>query len=80
VAETQMRYRASAKFDDLIEVETWVGSATRASLWFDSIIRRGETLLVEARVRLACVSFVDAQIRRIPSVVLDACLEPGHGV
>jgi acyl-CoA thioester hydrolase len=80
VAETQLRYRASAKFDDLLEVETWVGTASRASLWFDAIIRRGDTVLVEARVRLACVSFVDAQIRRIPQAVIDACLEPGHGV
>jgi len=80
VAETHLRYRASARFDDLLEVETWVGSATRASVWFDAAIRRGDTLIVEARVRLACVCFADAQIRRIPTPLLDACLEPGHGV
>jgi acyl-CoA thioester hydrolase len=78
VAETHMRYRASARFDDLIEVETWVDVATRASVWFEATIRRGATVLVESRVRLACVCFADGQIRRIPTSVLDACLEPGH--
>lgn len=80
VAEVQMRYRAAAKFDDVIEVETWVDTATRASVWFTAVIRRGAEVLVESRVRLACASFTDGQVRRIPSVLLDACLEAGHGV
>ena len=80
VAEAQMRYRSGARFDDLIEVETWADVATRASVWFAATIRRGETVLVESRVRLACASFADGTVRRIPSALLDACLEPGHGV
>jgi acyl-CoA thioester hydrolase len=80
VAETHMRYRAAARFDDVVEIETWVSVATRASVWFDATVRRGETVLVEARVRLACASFADGQIRRIPAALLHACLEPGHEV
>jgi acyl-CoA thioester hydrolase len=80
VVEVQLRYRASARFDDVIQVETWVGTATRASVWCDAIIRRGDTVLVDARVRLACASFATGEIRRIPQALLDACLEPGHGV
>ncbi len=80
VVETHLRYRSSARFDDVLEVETWVKSATRASVWFEAHIRRGDVVLVDARVRLACASFVDGQIRRIPQALLDACLEPDHGV
>jgi acyl-CoA thioester hydrolase len=82
VVESQMRYRASARFDDLLEVTTWVAQATRASVWFEAEIRKSAdlALLVEARVRLACASFDDGQIRRIPMALLDACLEPGYEV
>jgi acyl-CoA thioester hydrolase len=78
VVESHMRYRASARFDDVIRVTTWVGQATRASIWFTSEIHRGPELLVEARVRLACASFEDGQIRRMPTALFDACLEPGY--
>jgi acyl-CoA thioester hydrolase len=80
VAEAQMRYRSAARFDDLLEVETWADVATRASVWFAATVKRGDVVLVESRVRLACASFADGQVRRIPQVLLDACLEPGHGV
>jgi acyl-CoA thioester hydrolase len=80
VAEAHMRYRAGGKFDDLIVVETWASVATRASVWFDAVIRRSETVLVESRVRLACASLSDGSIRKIPVALLDACLEPEHGV
>jgi acyl-CoA thioester hydrolase len=80
VAEAQMRYRAAARFDDVIEVSTWVATATRASVWFEATICRADVVLVEAKVRLACATLGEGQIRRIPDALLDACLEPGHGV
>ncbi len=80
VVETHLRYRAAARFDDVLSVATWVGRATRASVWFDAEIKRGEVLLVEARVRLACSSLTDGGVRRIPGELLDACLEPGYSV
>jgi acyl-CoA thioester hydrolase len=80
VVEARMRYRVAARFDDLLEIETWISSATRASVWFDAVIRRGEQVLHESGVRLACASFAEGTIRRIPDELLDACLEPGHGV
>ncbi len=80
VAEAQLRYRAAARFDEVIEVETWAATATRASVWFEAIIRRADVVLVESKVRVACASLTDGQIRRIPDALLDACLEPDHGV
>ncbi len=80
VVEARLRYRAVARFDDALEIETWVGAATRASVWFDSVIRRSDAVLFEASVRIACASFADGALRKIPDALLDACLEPGHGV
>ena len=80
VVEVKMRYRSSARFDDVVVVETWVDVATRASVWLGATISRDHVVLVESKVRLACASLDRGEIRRIPSVLLDACLEPGHGV
>ena len=80
VVEARMRYRVAARFDDALTIETWVSRATRASVWFDALIRRGEELLQESSIRLACASFSEGTVRRIPDELLDACLEPGHGV
>ena len=80
VVEAHLRYRVAARFDDLLDVETWVSRATRASVWFDAVIRRGEAVMNESSVRLACVRLADGVLRKIPDELLDACLEPGHGV
>ena len=72
--------REAARFDDVLDVETWVSRATRASVWFDAAIRRGDVILNESSVRLACVRFADGALRKIPDELLDACLEPGHDV
>ncbi len=80
VVETRVRYRMSARFDEELEIETWMGKASRASVWMEAVIRRGSDVLNESSVRLACANFADGTIRKIPDEVLDACLEPGHGV
>jgi acyl-CoA thioester hydrolase len=83
VVEARLRYRAAARFDDLLEVETRIDAATRATIWFQGTIRREGTLILESRVRLACVSFTadpTQALRKIPDAVLDACLEPGWDV
>ncbi len=80
VVEARLRYRIAARFDDLLEVETWVSKASRASVWFEAVVRRGAEVLNESSVRVACASFTDGTIRKIPDPLLDACLEPGHGI
>jgi acyl-CoA thioester hydrolase len=80
VAEARVRYRMAARFDDRLEIETWVARASRASVWFDAVIRRGHDVVHEASVRLACVNMADGAIRKIPDVLLEACLEPGFDV
>lgn len=80
VVEVALRYRSSARFDDVITVDTWVHAASRASVWLAASIQRGDTVLVESKVRLACASLDVGEIRRIPTALLDACLMPGHGL
>ncbi len=75
VVEARLRYRAAARFDDLLEIETWISRASRASVWFDAVIRRGDVVIHESSVRLACASFDDGTIRSIPDLLLDRCLE-----
>ncbi len=77
--EAKLRYRVAARFDDVLDVETWVSRATRASVWFEAVIRRGETVVNESSVRVACASFADGTIRRIPDALLDASLDAGTG-
>ena len=55
VVEAQLRYRAPARFDDVIEVETRLAELRSVSLRYDYRITRGATLLAEGYTRLACV-------------------------
>jgi acyl-CoA thioester hydrolase len=80
VVEAHLRYRVAARFDDLVEVETWVSRASRASVYFDAVIRRGDVVLNESSVRLACVRLADGALRKIPDELLDASLEAGYSV
>ncbi len=77
VVELQVRYRAPARFDDELVVETAVDKASRFTVWVAGTVRRGATLLVESRVRLACVDMATEAPTRMPRALFDACLEPG---
>lgn len=59
VIEARVRYRKPARFDDCLEIETWVPLVNRAKIRFDSRIWRGETLLAEAEITCACVLFAE---------------------
>ena len=57
VVELSLRYRAPARFDDEIDVETVLGERRAASIRFDyRLLRAGDgVLLAEGSTRLACV-------------------------
>lgn len=71
VAEVEVQYRASARYDDLILVETRLGEMKRASLRFDYRILRGEELLVTGKTLHACVDRA-GRIRRLPKALLES--------
>lgn len=69
VAEVQLRYVAPARLDDLITVTVRITEQGRASLQLEQQAWRGDTLLVEGRVRIGCVSAATLRPRRIPEHV-----------
>jgi acyl-CoA thioester hydrolase len=75
VVDTRVRYLRAAKFYDLLEIETWLGEATRATVRFDYRARRGDEVIAEGWTLLACID--DARKpRRIPQEILDQMLGP----
>lgn len=65
VAEVRARYKKPLRFDDAIEVETWVGVLNRAKIRFDYRIWRDDELVHEAWITCACV---DLERERICSM------------
>ncbi len=73
VVEVHMAFRAAARFDDVLAIETWVPSMTRAKIVFDARILRGTELLHESSVVVACVKMDEARPVSIPDRVVSAC-------
>lgn len=71
VVEVHLRYRLPARFDDVLELKTWIGVANRAKLRFETLIMRGETVLNEAQVTLACVQLERGRVSSMPANVLE---------
>jgi acyl-CoA thioester hydrolase len=75
VAENWVKYRSPARFDDALEVETWVAHGSRASLRFEYHVRRDGLLLTEGYTICPCTT-LDGAIRRVPLELLACCLGP----
>ena len=67
VVEANVRYRGGARFDDLLELRTWVGEASRAKLRFDSLVMRGEEVLTSAQITVCCVKIPEAKLVSMPA-------------
>lgn len=73
VVQAELRYRAPARFDDLLEVQTWVSHASRAKVVFEARIRRGDELLLEAAITVACVDVAAGRVVSVVEEVRRAC-------
>ncbi|MDQ3031162.1 MAG: acyl-CoA thioesterase [Myxococcota bacterium] len=73
VIDARMRYRAPARFDDELVVETWAASCSRAKVAFESRILRREQVLCEGRIEVACVDMRQERACSIPEAVRRAC-------
>jgi len=71
VSECNVKYRKPAKYDDLLEVTTEVEEVGGAAFWLKNEVRRGGELLVEARIRLACMG-AEGRPKRIPEEIVAA--------
>lgn len=71
VRSASAEFLRPARLDDLLTVETGVASLGRAQVLFVQNIRRGEELLLEAKIRVACIDPARGVPIRIPRPLLE---------
>ncbi len=71
VVEAQCSYRASARYDELLDVKVWVAVLRRASLTFHYEVRRegSEEILTTGQTTHACITR-EGRPTRLPESVL----------
>jgi len=55
VHSVELKYRVPAVLDDLVEATARLVAVTRTSFSIDQTVRRGDQILVEGSVRVACI-------------------------
>ncbi len=74
VVECRMKYKRPARFDDQIVIETRIGRLSRATVRFDSEVKRDDgELLLQAEITLACVRLPEGRLRSLPERVKLVC-------
>jgi acyl-CoA thioester hydrolase len=76
VAHMDIKFRAPAKIDDELEVETVLKKTGGASVVLTQTVRRGADVLVEAEVTCAVVSQGAGRPARIPSDIKQKLVAP----
>lgn len=69
VVEASVRYRAPARFDDVLETETRLTQLQSVSLRFEYRLTKDRALLAEGLTRLACVDSAH-KLCRLPEDIL----------
>ena len=69
VANVEVAYRRPARHDDQLEVSVTIAERGRAGMTFAQEVRRGDELLVEARVRVACVDAASFRPTALPDEI-----------
>jgi acyl-CoA thioester hydrolase len=69
VVEVKVNYRKPARLDDEIVISCLPVPEGRASIRFQQVIKRGETVLVEGEVRVACVDAKTFRPRGLPDFI-----------
>jgi acyl-CoA thioester hydrolase len=72
VVEVGARYRRPARLDDLLAVTCEPRPESRASVTFAQRVLRGEELLLDAQVRVACLDARTLRPVRLPPYILAA--------
>lgn len=69
VKTMQIDYRLAAKLDDLLMVETTVGSIKGATILFSQQIKRDNLVICTAEVKVACVDLSKMKPAAIPEEI-----------
>ena len=72
VSETRMRYLRPARLDDWLTITVTLASLARASITIEQQAWRGDELLTEGSIRIACVDTAKFELRRIPAGITSA--------
>lgn len=77
VVEVSCRYLESARYDDLVQIETEICECRRASLTFRYVIWRDSdrSTIASGMTKHACIDLT-GRILRIPKILLDALEKP----
>ena len=79
VAEAHCKYRAPARFEDELTVETSIGAAGRAKVRFDYVVKRGDEVLAEGYTVHAARGR-DGKPVRIPAAWAEKLGFPGNEI
>jgi acyl-CoA thioester hydrolase len=63
IVEANVQYKAPARFDDELTVETTLAELRTVSLRFTYVIRRDDTVVAEGMTRLGCVDAAQKLVR-----------------
>jgi len=72
VSETSVRYLRPARLDDWLTVTVRLAVVARASITIEQQAWRGDELLAEGSIRIACVDTARFALRRIPAGITHA--------
>jgi acyl-CoA thioester hydrolase len=70
VHSMQITYRRPARFNDALLIKSQLNKASGASMQFEQKVYRGEELLCEASVRIACLDAESFRPKPIPESIL----------
>jgi acyl-CoA thioester hydrolase len=70
VHSMQITYRRPARFNDALLIKSQLEKASGASMQFEQKLYRGEELLCEASVRIACLDAESFRPKPIPESIL----------
>jgi len=70
VHSMQLNFRRPARFNDALLIKSQLQKASGASMQFEQKIYRGEELLCEASVRIACLDAESFRPKSIPQNIL----------
>jgi acyl-CoA thioester hydrolase len=71
VHRLRVDYKKSAKFNDALEIKSIITTLSFASVEFEQKIYRGQTLLINATVKVACVDAINLNPVAIPITIKD---------
>jgi acyl-CoA thioester hydrolase len=70
VVDLEAHYRRPARYGDELQVTCAIAERTRASLTFQQQIYRGDELLIEGKVRVACLDANNLKPKALPKDLL----------